>query len=223
MKKFLLLVITISSLGATAQYDEGVFFDLNIGARFAGANSDSVTMGPGLHIDGATGYMFSSIIGIRGVLGFDSFKTAEDGALTGVEDKSYMLRATLEGVLSISQLANFGTDDFDLNFHAGFGFATHVNPSYKDSRLATEGFEFKDPALKGNDDMINIVFGLTPKYNINKSISINADFSYVMLMKKDHTNDRFNNVAVTGLDGIVNASLGITYMIHRKMKFAKVK
>jgi hypothetical protein len=161
----------------------------------------ALVMGAGLNITGATGYMFSNIVGIRGVLGFDSFKTAVDGDEAGVEDKSYMLRATLEGVLSISQIANFGTDKFDLNFHAGFGFASHVNPSWKEDRLAVDGFEFEDPALKGNDDMINVVFGLTPKYHINENISITADFSYVMLMKKDWTNDRSNNTAVEGLDG----------------------
>ena len=213
MKKLLFLVITMSTLSVSAQNDEGVFFDLNFGARFAGANSDLVTQGAGLNITGATGYMFSNIVGIRGVLGFDSFKTAVDGDSTGVEDKSYMLRATLEGVLSISQIANFGTDKFDLNFHAGFGFASHVNPSWKEDRLAVDGYEFEDPALKGNDDMINVVFGLTPKYHINENISITADFSYVMLMKKDWTNDRYNNTAVEGLDGIVNASVGLSYRL----------
>ena len=213
MKKLLFLFITMSTLSVSAQNDEGVFFDLNFGARFAGANSDLVTQGAGLNITGATGYMFSNIVGIRGVLGFDSFKTAVDGDSTGVEDKSYMLRATLEGVLSISQIANFGTDKFDLNFHAGFGFASHVNPSWKEDRLAVDGFEFEDPALKGNDDMINVVFGLTPKYHINENISITADFSYVMLMKKDWTNDRYNNTAVEGLDGIVNASVGLSYRL----------
>ena len=213
MKKLLFLVITMSTLSVSAQNDEGVFFDLNFGARFAGANSDLVTQGAGLNITGATGYMFSNIVGIRGVLGFDSFKTAVDGDEAGVEDKSYMLRATLEGVLSISQIANFGTDKFDLNFHAGFGFASHVNPSWKEDRLAVDGYEFEDPALKGNDDMINVVFGLTPKYHINENISITADFSYVMLMKKDWTNDRSNNTAVEGLDGIVNASVGISYRL----------
>ncbi|MCO4813958.1 MAG: outer membrane beta-barrel protein [Flavobacteriales bacterium] len=217
MKKLLLLVITISSLSVSAQNDEGVFFDLNIGARFAGASSEFADQGAGLNITGATGYMFSNIIGIRGVLGFDSFKTSTEGMAEGVattvEDKSYMLRGTLEAVLSISQLAKFDVENFDLNFHAGFGFASHVNPSWKDDRLAEEGFEFEDPALKGNDDMINVVFGLTPKYHINENISIIADFSYVMLMMKDHTNDRYNNVAVDGLDGVVNASVGISYRL----------
>ena len=213
MKKLLFLVITMSTLSVSAQNDEGVFFDLNFGARFAGANSDLVTQGAGLNITGATGYMFSNIVGIRGVLGFDSFKTAVDGDEAGVEDKSYMLRATLEGVLSISQIANFGTDKFDLNFHAGFGFASHVNPSWKEDRLAVDGYEFEDPALKGNDDMINVVFGLTPKYHINENISITADFSYVMLMKKEWKNDRSNEIAHEGLDGIVNASVGLSYRL----------
>ena len=213
MKKILIAILTITSMSASAQTDEGVFFDLNFGGRFSGANSDSVTMAPGLHIEGATGYMFSNIVGIRGVLGFDSFKTAEDGSTEGVEDKSFMLRATLEGVLSVSQLADFGTEAFDLNLHAGFGFATQVNRSWKESRLATDGFEFEDPAFKGNDDMINVVFGLNPKYHINENISINADISYVILTMKDWTADRYSNTPVEGMDGILNGSIGLTYRL----------
>ena len=213
MKKILIAILTITSLSANAQTDEGVFFDLNLGGRFSGANSDSVTMGPGLHIEGGTGYMFSNIVGIRGVLAYDSFRTAEDGATDGTEDKSFMLRATLEGVLSVSQIAGFGTEAFDLNFHAGFGFASQINPSWKESRLDVDGFEFEDPALKGNDDLINVVFGLNPKYHINENISINADISYVMLMMKDWTVDRYNNTAVEGMDGILNGSIGLTYRL----------
>ena len=61
MKKILIAILTITSMSASAQTDEGVFFDLNFGGRFSGANSDSVTMAPGLHIEGATGYMLSLI------------------------------------------------------------------------------------------------------------------------------------------------------------------
>lgn len=202
----------VSTLSATAQTDEGVFFDFNFGGRFSGAASDSVTMGPGLHLEGATGYMFSNIVGIRGVLGYDQFKAVEEGSNPVVEDRSYMLRATLEGVLSISEIAGFGTSDFGLNFHAGFGIATQVNPSWKEDREEA-GVVFNDPLFKGNDDMINVTMGLNPKYHINENLSINADITYIILSKRDVTVDTYNNVRVEGMDGILNGSIGLTYRL----------
>lgn len=212
MKKILFALLTVSTLSVTAQTDEGLFFDFNFGGRFSGAASDSVTMGPGLHLEGATGYMFSNIVGIRGVLGYDQFKTVEDESNPTIEDRSYMLRASLEGVLSISEISGFGTSDFGLNFHAGFGLATNVNPSWKEKREEA-GFEFKDPMFKGNDDMINVMMGLNPKYHINENLSINADITYTILSKKDFTSDRSNNIRVEGMDGILNGSIGLTYRL----------
>lgn len=200
----------VSSLTAFGQTDEGLFLDLNFGGRFSGAFSDSVSMSPGLHIEGATGYMFSNIVGIRGVLSFDSFKTSDLNASPEIIDRSYMLRATLEAVLSISELAGFGTDEFDLNFHSGLGIATQSNPSWKESREEAQ-IEFNDPFLKGNDDMINVTMGLNPKYHISDNLSINADITYVILSQKDWTADRFNNVSVNGVDGILNGSVGLSY------------
>ena len=194
------------------QTKEGVFFEYNMGARFAGAKSDQVTLDAGLHMNGAIGYMFNGIIGIRGVLGLNTFKTVDVIDL-GVEDRSYMIGTTLEGVLSIDQLANFGTPGFGLMYHMGFGFSSIVNPSWKEDKLAVAGFNFEDPAFKGNDDVVNIVFGLTPQYIISDKISINADFSFVLLMKQDHTLDRFNNVDVEGTTNYMNSSVGITYKL----------
>lgn len=210
MKKILIALLTVTSFSGFAQTDEGVFLDLNFGGRFSGANSDSVSMSPGLHIEGATGYMFSNIVGVRGVLSYDGFKTSELNASPEVIDRSYMLRATLEAVLSISEIAGFGTEEFDLNFHSGFGIASQVNPSWKKDRTEA-GVEFNDPFLKGNDDMINVTMGLNPKYHISENISINADITYVLLSKRDVTVDTYNNVKVDGMDGILNGSVGLSY------------
>lgn len=210
MKKLLMAFAIVSSLTAFGQTDEGVFLDLNFGGRFSGASSDSVSMNPGLHIEGATGYMFSNIVGIRGVLSYDGFKTSELNKSPEVIDRSYMLRATLEAVLSISELAGFGTEEFDLNFHTGFGVASQVNPSWKEDRTEA-GVVFNDPFLKGNDDMINVTMGLNPKYHISENLSINADISYILLSKRDVTVDTYNNVKVDGVDGILNGSVGLSY------------
>lgn len=212
MKKILFALLTVTSLNATAQTDEGVFFDFNFGGRFSGAASDTVSMGPGLHFEGATGYMFSNLFGIRGVLGYDQFSTSVKGANPEVIDRSYMLRANLDAVVSISEIAGFGTAEFGMNFHAGFGIASQFNPSWKEDRKAA-GVEFNDPFLKGNDDMFNVSMGLNPKYHINENLSINADISYILLLKRDVTVDTYNNVKVEGMDGILNGSIGLTYRL----------
>lgn len=221
MKKGLFIIALAFTFTSSAQSTEvfeglpskaGMFFDLNVGSRFSGAKSDSVTLGAGIHVDGGIGYMFNGIIGIKGRLGFDTFKTIEVSN-AGDEDKSLMISASLEGVLGIDQLANFGTPGFGLNFHAGFGFSTITNPSWKQSKLDVAGFEFQDPMFKGNDDMVNVIFGLTPKYIINDNISVNADFSFIMLLKQDHTVDRYNSVVTEGMTNYMTGSVGITYSL----------
>ena len=221
MKKGLFIFALAFTFTGTAQSTEvfegvpskaGMFFDLNIGTRISGANSDQVTLGAGMHIDGGIGYMFNGVIGIKGGLGFDTFKAVDENN-AGSEDKSLMIRTSLEGVLGIDQLANFGTPEFGLNFHAGFGFSTLTNPSWKQSKLDVAGFEFQDPMFKGNDDMVNIIFGLTPKYIINDNIAINADFSFIMLLKQDFTVDRYNSVVTEGMTNYMTGSVGITYSL----------
>jgi hypothetical protein len=165
-------------------------------------SNDPISLSSGLHLSGSAGYMITDLYGVRGVLGFDTYN------VPSMNDKSYMTRLNLEGVLNVAKLAGgFGSDKIGADFHAGFGWASHANPSYKETRD-----DWADPMVKGNDDMFNISFGLTPKYILNDKISVNLDITYVLLLKKNFTNDWYSGVPADGnKDGILNTSVGVTY------------
>jgi len=210
MKKLFISLVLLSSVGAYSQTDEGLFFDLNLGSRIGGVTSEDAKMGPGFHLDGGVGYMFSNIIGIKGELGMDWFNAMSADETT--EDRAGMGRATLMAVLGVSELAGFGTEKFALRLNLGFGLASLSNPSWKDDRIAS-GYEFADPLLKGNDDMGHFIIGLNPQYHINSSISVNANIAFVGLLQQSYVVDRSTNVAVEGVQNIVNASVGISYRL----------
>lgn len=212
MKKLIISLALLTSVNSFSQTDEGLFFDLNLGSRFGGATSEFSKMGPGFHLDGGVGYMFSNIIGIKGELGMDWFSAMSTDETT--VDKAGMGRATLMAVLGVSELAGFGTEKFALRLHLGLGLASLSNPSWKDARIAS-GYEFVDPLLKGNDDMGHFIIGLNPQYHINSEISVNANISFIGLLKQDYVIDRATNVAVEGAQNIVNASVGISYRLGK--------
>lgn len=106
---------------------------------------------------------------------------------------------------------SFIPEKIGLNFHAGFGLSTLYNTNFTDA-AEKAGIEFSDPGLKGNDDMVNIVLGLTPQFKLNDKISINLDLSTKLLVKQSlyvnpgqdpRVNDKMGN--------IFNVAVGATY------------
>lgn len=212
MKKIVLFVFTSLSLGTFAQsFTENLYFDANIGTRIGGAVSDSSSLGAGFHLEGGVGYELNDLYAIKADLGFDTYKATENSS--DVADRSLGIRGSLQGVVNISDLAGFGTETFGLKFHGGFGFYTNSNPSYKD-RFEQNGGKFEDAGFKGNDDMLNFIFGLTPQYHLSEKLSINADLSLVLLAKQSNFVDRgINNSANEGMGNIFNASVGISFRL----------
>ncbi len=212
MKKIIFTLVLLSSLISNAQVSKGVwFFDANGGARFGGKVSEFSTLKTGLHLDGGVGYMINNIFGIKFDAGYDTYKTTRisDENI----DRSYSIRGTVEGLVSISELFKFGIDEFDLTFYAGYGFTTHVNPSVRESdELA--GTVWDDNTVKGNDDYVNIPIGLTPRYNINEQLSINLNYAVLLLPIQDNYVDKaFDRSRATDLGIIHNVSVGIQYRI----------
>lgn len=212
MKKLVLFVFTAVSMGSFAQsITENLYFDLNVGTRFGGTTSDSASLGAGLHLDGGVGYELNELYAIKADLGFDTY-TAKNAAGT-TEDKSLLIRASIQGVVNVSDLAGFGTETFGLKFHGGFGFATNSNPSFKDSYTAN-GSEFADPGFKGNDDMINFIFGLNPQYHLTEQLSVNADLSLVLLaMQSNYVDRAISPAANKAMGNLFNASIGISFKL----------
>jgi len=215
MKRIIIgAVIALTTLTAQAQTEEAVFLDFKIGTRLGGEKSDLVTLGAGLNIQGGLGYMVNKIWGFKGDFGFNTLK-AISISNPGAGDRSAIGRLSIQGILDVAELADFGIENFGLNIHSGFGWSTIANPSWKASQTG----EFTDPMLKGNDDVINIIFGLNPQYRINNRIHLDVDYSFNMLAKQDVTVDTHNNVSTNG--GMTNystLSFGITYSLIESVK-----
>ncbi len=212
MKKIALFVFISLSIGTFSQsITENLYFDLNTGTRFGGTTSDSASLGAGFHIDAGVAYKLNELYAIKTDLGFDIF-TAKNATGT-VEDNSLLIRASLQGVVNVSDLAGFGTETFGLKFHGGFGFATNSNPSFKDV-YTSSGEVFNDPGFKGNDDMINFIFGLNPQYKLTEKLSVNADLCLVLLAMQSNYVDRILSPEENKTMGnIFNASIGISFKL----------
>lgn len=211
MKKIVVILLMFVSLGATSQTDKGMFFDASMGMRIGGETSTLSTVGPGFHANGGIGYMFNNWIGIEGNLGLNTFK-AISVADNGITDRSILINSSLQAVIGLSQLIGFGTEKFDLYLHTGFGFSSFSNPAFKDGFKETA--EFGDRFFKGNDESMNITFGLTPRFHVNEKISVNLDASYFLLFGQNHSLDReIGDTFIDGATGITNISLGITYRL----------
>ena len=210
MKNLFTILFTVVALFSNAQFIKKLSLDLNVGGRFGGAVSDSLFNGakakvsPGIHIDGGVRYQLSELISLRGGISYDGFKTTWD-TLT---DKAGLISGSIEAVVNLKKLKfmSFIPEKIGLNFHAGIGLSTMSNPSFK------KGREFTDPGMTGNDDMINIVLGLTPQYKLNDKISINLDLSTKLLLKQSlYVNASHNSSVNDKMGNIFNVAVGATY------------
>ena len=211
MKNLFTILFTIVALFSNAQFIKKLSLDVNVGGRFGGAVSESLYNGakakvsPGIHFDGGVRYQLSELISLRGGISYDGFKTTWD---TLTADKAGLISGSIEAVVNLKKLKfmSFMPEKIGLNFHAGLGLSTMSNPSFK------EGREFSDPGMKGNDDMINMVFGLTPQYMLNDKISINLDLSTKLLLKQSlYVNASHNSSVNDKMGNIFNVAVGATY------------
>jgi len=213
MKNLFTILFTVVALFSNAQFIKKLSLDVNVGGRFGGAVSDSLYDGngpkakvsPGIHFDGGVRYQLSELISLRGGISYDGFKTTWD---TLTADKAGLISGSIEAVVNLKKLKfmSFIPEKIGLNFHAGLGLSTMSNPSFK------EGREFSDPGMKGNDDMINMVFGLTPQYKLNDKISINLDLSTkLLLIQSLYVNASHNSSVNDKMGNIFNVAVGATY------------
>lgn len=160
--------------------------DVNIGTRNGTLPTGSGyrETGAGLHLDGALGFMFNPIFGIKGVLAYDQLNASfTDLSISeSTFTTSHLFRASLEGVLSIGELVKM-SDKGGVNFHAGLGWSTMINKDRSDAL----GEEYDGGKyLKKNDDMGNVVFGITGLIHLNEKLSLTADFSSILLIGNDY-------------------------------------
>ena len=161
-------------------------------------------LSPGIHVDGGVSYRLNELISLRGGISYDGFTTS----LGSESDNSSLMSASIEAVLNLKKLKflELTNEKMDLNFHSGFGLSSLSNTKFK------EGKEFSDPGIKGNDDMINIIFGLTPQYKLTDKISINLDMACRLLLKQNmYVNPNQDATVNDKIGSIFNVAVGATY------------
>ena len=221
MKHLFTILFTVVALLSNAQFIKKLSLDVNVGGRFGGAVSDDTSsnykVSPGIHADGGVRYQLNELISIRGGLSYDGFKTSRDKMYeldtANLTDNSSLISGTIEAVVNLKKLKfmSFIPKKIGLNFHAGLGLSTMSNSNVK--KFNTDNnITPSDPGLKGNDDMINIVFGLTPQYKLNDKISINLDLSTKLLVKQSlYVNPGQDSRVNDKMGNIFNVAVGATY------------
>jgi OOP family OmpA-OmpF porin len=220
MKHLFTILFTVVALFSNAQFIKKLSLDVNVGGRFGGAVADSVPnykVSPGIHADGGVRYQLNELLSIRGGLSYDGFKTSRDKLndldTANLEDNSSLISGSIEAVVNLKKLKfmSFIPEKIGLNFHAGLGLSTMSNSNVK--KFNTDNnITPSDPGLKGNDDMVNIVFGLTPQYKLNDKISINLDLSTKLLVKQSlYVNPGQDSRVNDKMGNIFNVAIGATY------------
>ena len=220
MKHLFTILFTVVALFSNAQFIKKLSLDVNVGGRFGGAVADSVPnykVSPGIHTDGGVRYQLNELLSIRGGLSYDGFKTSRDKLndldTANLEDNSSLISGSIEAVVNLKKLKfmSFIPEKMGLNFHAGLGLSTMSNSNVK--KFNTDNnITPSDPGLKGNDDMVNIVFGLTPQYKLNDKISINLDLSTKLLVKQSlYVNPGQDSRVNDKMGNIFNVAVGATY------------
>ena len=220
MKHLFTILFTVVALFSNAQFIKKLSLDVNVGGRFGGAVADSVPnykVSPGIHADGGVRYQLNELLSIRGGLSYDGFKTSRDKLndldTANLEDNSSLISGSIEAVVNLKKLKfmSFIPEKMGLNFHAGLGLSTMSNSNVK--KFNTDNnITPSDPGLKGNDDMVNIVFGLTPQYKLNDKISINLDLSTKLLVKQSlYVNPGQDSRVNDKMGNIFNVAVGATY------------
>ena len=146
--------------------------ELNVGGTNAIYNwspgySDAKFLGP-WHADLGIRYMFNTKLGLKASAGYDEIKNRDDSN----EFKSTQWRFNLEGVLNLGRILSVEdwTRSLSLLFHAGPGYAI-----------------FQNDNLAKDDDMINIMAGLTAQYKLSNHFAITADFTGMNNLKMAST------------------------------------
>ena len=222
MKHSFTILFTVVALFSNAQFIKKLSLDVNVGGLFGGSVSDDTLtnfkVSPGIHADGGVRYQLNELISIRGGISYDGFKTSRDkmgdsDTVLSLTDNSSLISGSIEAVVNLKKLKfmSFIPEKIGLNFHAGFGLSTLFNTNFPDA-AEKAGIKFSDPGLKGNDDMINIVLGLTPQFKLNDKISINLDLSTKLLVKQSlYVNPGQDSRLNDKMGNIFNVAVGATY------------
>ncbi|WP_339886789.1 OmpA family protein [uncultured Flavobacterium sp.] len=148
------------------------------------------------HVDLGARYMFNPKFGMKMDFGYDSFENPKDV----LAFKSQYYRVNLQGVLNVGRALNFEefTQSFNIQAHGGLGY----------SFMTSNNFD-------GEDNMANVLIGLTGQYKLSEKVALNADFTMINNIRQHYTFDGasgFGNLPDDrGFNGtLYNATLGLS-------------
>jgi hypothetical protein len=183
MKKIFTLLLVSSSFVASAQF--------GIEANYGMNGSYDPSYNGFTHFGGGVSYDFDETIGAKIDFGMDEFSIQNDlrGKKTGVSN----LRVTAQGVVNLSNLANSRAfyNKFNILAHGGAGL----------SILNSDIDEYKN-----TDHLLNIVLGVTPRYEVGRNFYVTADFSAIANVSQHY----FFNGELS-YDGTANSFTGLMY------------
>lgn len=201
MKNYYLILLLFLFTKVNAQFYKKLSVDTHFGGRSGGIHSPGSTLNSDIHLDGGLLYKIDSLMFIRGGLSFDKFKTTKEVII----DRAYLIGISIQLLAKIIAPKPI-TKNFGLNFHTGIGLSTMNNPNYK------VGKEFSDPGIRGNDDMLNVIIGITPHFRLNEKVSINVDFSTTAFLKQNTFVDmEIDPKSINKVGAIFNFTIGSTY------------
>ena len=162
------------------------------------------------HADFGVRYMFNNKFGLKLDGGYDRIKEGEDVT----RFKSNYYRVDLQGVVNIGRVLNFETwtNRIGLLAHGGAGVSIMNND-------ATDGANGK--VIDDNDNMVNVMAGLTPQLRLTDRVVLTGDVSYVRNIRQNVTFDGTSTTSGSGFGGeIWNATLGLTFYLGKNQKHA---
>src|SRR5690606_34639038 len=129
--------------------------------------------------------------------GYNSIESHDD---SNPFETRYM-RASLQGVLNVGDIANFRswTNTINLLFHMGGGY----------SRLTPQ-----EPVELDADQMGHLIVGLTPQLKLSNHIVLTGDLSFLGHVRHNYTWDGTAQAGGRGFNGLlVNGSIGLTFYL----------
>lgn len=115
---------------------------------------------------------------------------------------THYVRTSFQGVANLATILQFNTftQKFGLLAHGGAGFSSMLAKNHK--------------LVKETDEMVHLIFGLTPQYKVNEKIALNIDISMIQNFKQHYTFDyNSHNPANARRGSLANLTVGISYKI----------
>jgi hypothetical protein len=191
IKKIFTLLLVSCSFAANAQF--------GIEANYGSNGSYDPSYNGFTHFGAGVSYDFDEIFGAKLDFGMDEFSIQNDlrGKKTGVSN----LRVTAQGVVNLTNLADSRSfyNKFSLLAHGGAGISLLNSDIPENSKT---------------DHLLNIVLGVSPRYEVAERFYLKADFSAIANVSQHYLFDgeySYTN-AVNSFTGLMyNATIGIAY------------